>query len=48
MQHEKSPEAIALYLATLQPGGVFLPLNTACTAAEIDYFLTDAAPRQPV
>ncbi|MCK5752928.1 MAG: AMP-binding protein, partial [Mycobacterium sp.] len=29
MQVPKSPEAIALYLATLQVGGVFLPLNTA-------------------
>lgn len=45
VQVEKSPEAIALYLATLQLGGVFLPLNTAYTAAEIDYFLTDATPR---
>ncbi|MFN7004270.1 MAG: malonate--CoA ligase [Roseinatronobacter sp.] len=44
-QVEKSPEAIALYLATLQLRGVFLPLNTAYTAGEIDYFLTDAAPR---
>ncbi|GHD05306.1 AMP-binding protein [Zhihengliuella salsuginis] len=41
----KSPEAIALYLATLQVGGVFLPLNTAYTGTEIDYFLTDAEPR---
>ena len=45
MQVEKSPEAIALYLATLQIGGVFLPLNTAYTAAEMEYFLGDAQPR---
>ncbi|MEU2721635.1 AMP-binding protein [Streptomyces smyrnaeus] len=45
MQVEKSPEAIALYLATLQIGGVFLPLNTAYTGAEMDYFLRDARPR---
>ena len=45
VQTEKSPEAIALYLATLQVGGVYLPLNTAYTGAEIDYFLGDAAPR---
>ncbi|CAM5477220.1 malonyl-CoA synthase [Streptomyces spiroverticillatus] len=44
-QVEKSPEAIALYLATLQVGGVFLPLNTAYTGAEMDYFLGDARPR---
>ncbi|WP_461296926.1 AMP-binding protein [Streptomyces harbinensis] len=41
----KSPEAVALYLATLQLGGVFLPLNTAYTGAEMDYFLHDAEPR---
>ena len=45
MQVEKSPEAIALYLATLQVGGVFLPLNTAYTGKEMDYFIEDAAPR---
>lgn len=44
-QIEKSPEAIALYLATLQVGGIFLPLNPAYTGSEIDYFLSDAAPR---
>ncbi|MCG7595708.1 AMP-binding protein [Mycobacterium sp. PSTR-4-N] len=45
MQVAKSPEAVALYLATLQIGGVFLPLNTAYTAAEMRYFLGDAQPR---
>ncbi|MGP3770247.1 AMP-binding protein [Streptomyces sp. SDT5-1] len=45
MQVDKSVEAIALYLATLQIGGVFLPLNTAYTGAEIDYFIGDAEPR---
>ena len=45
MQVQKSPEAIALYLATLQIGGVFLPLNTAYTGAEMDYFVQDATPR---
>ncbi|MHB9755670.1 AMP-binding protein [Streptomyces sp. BYX5S] len=45
MQVGKSPEAIALYLATLRIGGVFLPLNTAYTGAEIDYFIGDAEPR---
>lgn len=44
-QVAKSPEAILLYLATLRIGAVFLPLNTAYTAAEIDYFLGDAEPR---
>ncbi|AUH65710.1 malonate--CoA ligase [Paracoccus zhejiangensis] len=45
VQTDKSAEAICLYLATLQVGGVYLPLNTAYTGAEIDYFLGDAAPR---
>ena len=45
MQVPKSPEAIALYLATLQIGGVFLPLNTAYTGAEMRYFIGDAQPR---
>lgn len=44
-QVDKSPEAICLYLATLQVGGVYLPLNSDYTVAEIDYFLSDAAPR---
>ncbi|RJL06458.1 malonyl-CoA synthase [Paracoccus aestuarii] len=44
-QVEKSPEAVALYLATLQVGAIFLPLNTAYTGPEIDYFIGDAAPR---
>jgi len=45
VQVEKSPEAILLYLACLRTGGVFLPLNTAYTPAEIEYFLGDAKPR---
>ncbi|HVB89447.1 MAG TPA: malonyl-CoA synthase [Beijerinckiaceae bacterium] len=45
VQVEKSPEALLLYLACVRAGGVFLPLNTAYTAAEIDYFLNDARPR---
>jgi len=44
-QVEKSPEAIAAYLATLQIGGIYLPLNTAYTASELQYFLDDAAPK---
>lgn len=44
-QVDKSPEAVLLYLACLQVGGVFLPLNTAYTGAEIDYFVGDAEPR---
>ena len=41
----KTPEAVALYLATLKVGGVYVPLNAAYTAAEVGYFLADAQPR---
>jgi len=44
VQVDKSPEAVLLYLATLRAGHVFLPLNTAYQAAEIDYFVGDAEP----
>ena len=43
-QVEKSPEAIVLYLATVRAGAVFLPLNTAYTPAEMEYFIADAQP----
>ena len=43
-QVEKSVAAIVLYLATIRAGGVFLPLNTAYTPHEIEYFLGDAEP----
>lgn len=43
-QIAKSPEALVLYLATVTAGAVFVPLNTAYTPAELDYFLGDAAP----
>jgi len=45
LQAEKSAEAVVIYLATLKAGAVFLPLNTAYTASEVGYFLTDAEPR---
>src|SRR5579871_6633431 len=44
VQAPKSPEAVMLYLAILKAGAVLLPLNTAYTKAEIDYFLADAEP----
>ena len=44
VQVEKSPEALLLYLGTLRAGCVFLPLNTAYQAAEIDYFVENAEP----
>ena len=45
VQVDKSPENLALYLATLKVGGVYVPLNTAYTEAELDYFVTDAQPQ---
>ncbi|HEV8333510.1 MAG TPA: malonyl-CoA synthase [Steroidobacteraceae bacterium] len=47
-QVEKSPEAVALYLACLRIGAVFVPLNTAYTTAEVEYFLGDADPKVAV
>lgn len=44
LQAEKSLEAVFVYLATVRAGGVFLPLNTAYTPPEVDYFLGDAEP----
>ena len=43
-QAAKSPQGLMLYLAALQVGAVFLPLNPAYTDAEIAYFLEDAEP----
>ena len=43
-QVEKSPQAILLYLGAVRAGAVFLPLNTAYTIAELDYFIGDSAP----
>ena len=45
VQIEKSVPAMALYLGTVLCGAIHLPLNTAYTAAEVSYFLTDASPR---
>ena len=45
VQVDKSPEAIVLYLACLRVGAVYLPLNTAYTLAELDYFIGDAEPK---
>lgn len=44
VQVEKSPECVFLYLACLRAGAVFLPLNPAYRADELDYFLEDAEP----
>ena len=44
VQVEKSPQALALYLACLRGGFVFHPLNPGYQTAELEYFLGDAAP----
>ncbi|TMV62507.1 AMP-binding protein, partial [Thioclava sp. BHET1] len=45
VQIAKSPQALAVYAATIAAGGIFLPLNTAYTAEEVGYFLGNATPR---
>jgi malonyl-CoA/methylmalonyl-CoA synthetase len=45
VQVEKSVGAVALYLGCLRIGAMFVPLNTAYTAAEVGYFIDDAEPR---
>src|SRR3984893_10899167 len=43
-QTEKSMPGLVLYLAAVRAGAVYLPLNTAYTLNELDYFITDAEP----
>ena len=44
VQIDKSTDNVALYLACLRIGAVFLPLNTAYTSNEVGYFVDDASP----
>jgi len=44
VQVDKSVEALMLYLAVLRAGHVYLPLNTAYQAGEIEYFVGNAEP----
>jgi malonyl-CoA/methylmalonyl-CoA synthetase len=43
-QTEKSVAGLVLYLAVVRAGAVYLPLNTAYTLNELEYFITDAEP----
>jgi malonyl-CoA/methylmalonyl-CoA synthetase len=43
-QTEKSVPALLLYLAAVRAGAVYLPLNTAYTLNELEYFIGDAEP----
>jgi malonyl-CoA/methylmalonyl-CoA synthetase len=45
VQVDKSVEALMLYIACIRAGAVYLPLNTAYTLTEIEYFVGDAEPR---
>ncbi|MGJ8584457.1 MAG: malonate--CoA ligase [Marinosulfonomonas sp.] len=45
VQAAKTVGMLELYVGTVLAGGVFLPLNTAYTRAEIRYFLNDAKPK---
>ncbi len=42
LQTAKSPHALAVYAACVRSGVVFLPLNTAYTAPEVEYFVRDS------
>lgn len=44
VQVDKTPEAVFLYLACQRLGAIYLPLNTAYTLSELEYFLSDAEP----
>jgi malonyl-CoA/methylmalonyl-CoA synthetase len=48
VQIDKSVDAVLLYLACLDLGAVFVPINVANTANEVDYFLRDSRPRLAV
>ncbi|MCI4663313.1 MAG: malonyl-CoA synthase [Neomegalonema sp.] len=45
VQAAKSVECLSLYAAAATAGAVYVPLNTAYTAAEVEYFVDDAAPK---
>jgi malonyl-CoA/methylmalonyl-CoA synthetase len=44
LQIDKSPDMIVLALACFAAGAALLPLNTAYTLAELEYFLDDSKP----
>ncbi len=44
VQVDKSVEALMLYLAVLRAGLVYLPLNNAYQAGEVEYFIVNAQP----
>ena len=42
VQAIKSNSVLALYVATIKAGGVYLPLNTSYTPHELEYFISNA------
>ena len=44
VQLPKSADGVALYLGVLRLGAVYVPLNTAYTPAEVEWFVADADP----
>jgi malonyl-CoA/methylmalonyl-CoA synthetase len=45
VQVEKSAQAVLVYLASLATGAVFVPINVANTAHEVEHVLRDSRPR---
>ena len=45
VQTDKAWQVVALYLACLRAGLVYLPLNTAYRRSELEFFFADATPR---
>ena len=45
VQLPKLPETVALYLACLKVGAVYVPVNTAYTSREVAYFIENSEPR---
>src|ERR1700716_239083 len=43
-QTEKSVPGLVFYLAAVRAAAVYVPLNTAYTLTELEYFITDAEP----
>jgi malonyl-CoA/methylmalonyl-CoA synthetase len=48
VQVEKSVEAVALYLACLAAGAIYVPLNPDATLSEFEYVVSDATPKLAV
>jgi len=44
VQAAKTVNALLFYIGVIRAGGVYQPLNTAYTHAEVEYFLGDAEP----